>query len=98
MFLFVFCCIVAIVLLVVAIYVSFFKDEDLGFALLLIDVFFFIVVAISGSYYSYKEGEVQGLLCSGKYEIVSNENYSLNELKSFIKINGYYLKEVDDEQ
>ena len=98
MFLFVFCCIISIVLLVVAIYVSFFKDEDLGFALLLIDVFFFIVVAITGSYYSYKEGEVQGLLCSGKYEIVSNENYSLNELKSFIKINGYYLKEIENEQ
>lgn len=98
MFLFVFYCIVAIVLLIVAIYVSFFKDEDLGFTLLLIDIFFFIVVAISGSYYFYKEGEVQGLICSGKYEIVDNENYSLNELKSFIKINGYYLKEVDDEQ
>ena len=98
MFLFVFCCIVAIALLVVAIYVSFFKDEEWGFILLLIDVFFFIVVAISGSYYSYKEGEVQGLLCSGKYEIVSNENYSLNELKSFIKINDYYLKEVDDNE
>ena len=98
MFLFVFYCIVAIVLLVVAIYISFFKDEDLGFALLLIDIFFFMVVAISGSYYFYKEGEVQGLLCSGKYEIVSNESYSLNELKSFIKINGYYLKEIDDEQ
>lgn len=98
MFLFVFYCIVAIVLLVVAIYVSFFKDEDLGFTLLLIDIFFFMVVAVSGSYYFYKEGEVQGLLCSGKYEIVSNENYSLNELKSFIKINGVYLKEVDDEQ
>lgn len=98
MFLFVFYCVVAIVLLVVAIYVSFFKDEDLGFTLLLIDIFFFMVVAVSGSYYFYKEGEVQGLLCSGKYEIVSNENYSLNELKSFIKINGLYLKEVDDEQ
>ena len=97
MFLFVFYCIVAIVLLVVAIYISFFKDEDWGFALLLIDIFFFIVVAISGTYYGYKEGEVQGLLCSGKYEIVSNEDYSLNELKSFIKINDYYLKEVDDE-
>lgn len=97
MFLFVFYCIVAIVLLVVAIYVSFFKDEDFGFTLLLIDIFFFMVVAISGSYYFYKEGEVQGLLCSGRYEIVSNENYSLNELKSFIKINGYYLKEVDNE-
>ena len=98
MFLFVFYCIVAIVLLVVAIYVSFFKDEDFGFTLLLIDIFFFMVVAISGSYYFYKEGEVQGLLCSGKYEIVSNEDYSLNELKSFIKINGYYLKEVENEQ
>ena len=97
MFLFVFYCIVAIVLLIVAIYVSFFKDEDLGFTLLLVDIFFFMVVAISGSYYFYKEGEIQGLLCSGKYEIVSNDNYSLNELKSFIKINGYYLKEIDNE-
>ena len=98
MFLFAFCCIIAIILLIVAIYVSFFKDEDLGFTLLLIDIFFFMVVAISGSYSFYKEGEVQGLLCSGRYEIVSNENYSLNELKSFIKINGYYLKEIDDNE
>ena len=98
MFLLVFHCIISIVLLVVAIYVSLFKDEDWGFTLLLIDVFFFMVVAITGSYYFYKEGEVQGLLCSGKYEIVSNENYSLNELKSFIKINGYYLKLIDDNE
>ena len=98
MFLFAFCCIISIVLLVVAIYVSFFKDEDLGFTLLLIDVFFFMVVAISGTYWGYKEGEIQGLLYSGKYEIVSNEDYSLNELKSFIKINGYYLKEIENEQ
>lgn len=98
MILFVFYCIVAIVLLVVAIYVSFFKDEDLGFTLLLIDIFFFMVVSVSGSYSFYKEGEIQGLLCSGKYEIVSNEDYSLNELKSFIKINGVYLKEIENEQ
>ena len=98
MFLFGFFCIIAIVLLVVAIYVAFFKDEEWGFTFLLLDIFFFIVVAISGSYYFYKEGEVQGLLSSGKYEIISNEDYSLNELKSFIKISGYYLKEVDDEQ
>ena len=95
---FVFCFIIAIVLLIVAIYVSFFKDEDLGFTLLLIDIAFFIITAASGTYYGYKEGTVNGLLCSGKYEIVSNEDYSLNELKSFIKINGYYLKEIDDEQ
>ena len=97
MFLFAFHCIISIVLLVVAIYILFFKDEEWGSTLLLIDIFFFMVVAITGSYYFYKEGEVQGLLCSGKYEIVSNEDYSLNELKSFIKINGYYLKEIDNE-
>ena len=95
---FILCCIISIVLLVVAIYVSFMKDEDLGFALLLVDICFFMIATISGAYYFYKEGEIQGLLCSGKYEIVSNEDYSLNELKSFIKINDYYLKEVDNEQ
>ena len=95
---FAFCCIISVVLLVVAIYVSFFKDEDLGFTLLLIDIVFFMITTISGAYWGYKEGEIQGLLCSGKYEIVSNENYSLNELKSFIKINGYYLKEIDDNE
>ena len=98
MFLFVLCSIISIVLLIVAIYIAFLKDEDLGFTLLLVDICFFMVTTISGSYYFYKEGEVQGLLCSGKYEIVSNEDYSLNELKSFIKINDYYLKEVDDNE
>lgn len=96
--LFAFCCTISIVLLIVAIYFSFFEDEDLGFTFFLVDILFFIITTISGAYYFYKEGEVQGLLCSGKYEIVSNEDYSLNELKSFIKINGYYLKEIDDEQ
>ena len=95
---FAFFCIISVALLVVAIYVSFFKDEDLGFTLLLIDIAFFMITTISGAYWGYKEGEVQGLVCSGKYEIVSNENYSLNELKSFIKINGYYLKEIDDNE
>lgn len=95
---FAFFCVISVVLLVVAIYISFFKDEDLGFTLLLVDVFFFMVVAISAAYWGYKEGEIQGLLYSGKYEIVDNDNYSLNELKSFIKINGVYLKEIDDEQ
>ena len=98
MFLFAFFCIISIVLLVVAIYISLFKDEDLGFALLLLDIAFFMITTISGSYYFYKEGTVNGLLCSGKYEIVSNEQYSLNELKSFIKINDYYLKEIENEQ
>lgn len=97
MFFALFCCIIAVILFILAIYISVEENEDLGIYLFIADIFFFILTAISGSYYFYQEGEVQGLLCSGKYEIVSNENYSLNELKSFIKINGYYLKEIDDE-
>ena len=89
---------IATFLLVLAIYIAFMENEDLGVYLLLADIFFFILTAISGAYWGYKEGQVQGLLCSGKYEIVDNNNYSLNELKSFIKINGYYLKEVDDNE
>ena len=89
---------ITIFMLVLALYVSFIEDKDLGVYLLLLDIAFFMMTTISGSYYFYKEGQVQGLICSGKYEIVSNENYSLNELKSFIKINGYYLKEIDDNE
>lgn len=41
-------------------------------------------------------GKVEGLVESGKYEIVTNEDYSLKELEAFLKINGVYLKEVDE--
>lgn len=89
---------ITIFMLVLALYVSFIEDKDLGVYLLLLDIFLFAMTTISGAYYFYKEGEVQGLICSGKYEIVDNNNYSLNELKSFIKINDYYLKEVNKDE
>lgn len=38
-------------------------------------------------------GRVQGLVESGKYIIVTNEDYSLKELETFMKVNGCYLKE-----
>lgn len=40
-------------------------------------------------------GKVEGLVESGKYEIVTNEDYSLKELETFLKIDGVYLKEVE---
>ena len=49
-----------------------------------------------GVSFSENEGKVEGLVESGKYEIVTNEDYSLNELETFLKINGVYLKEVDE--
>lgn len=49
-----------------------------------------------GVSFGENEGKVEGLVESGKYEIVTNENYSLKELETFLKINGVYLKEVDE--
>ena len=48
-----------------------------------------------GVSFGENEGKVEGLVESGKYEIVTNEDYSLNELETFLKINGVYLKEVE---
>ena len=52
-------------------------------------------VAFSVSF-GENEGKVEGLVESGKYEIVTNEDYSLKELETFLKVNGVYLKEVDE--
>lgn len=44
----------------------------------------------------YASGRVAGLVESGKYEIVSNEDYSLKELENFLNVNGMYLKELEE--
>lgn len=64
---------------------------------MVLGVCFFITSSFLSLYSGYNEGIVRGLVDSGKYEIVSNKDYSLNELKTFIKIQGVYLKETDNE-
>ena len=41
------------------------------------------------------KSKVESLLETGKYEIVTHDDYSYNELKSFTCIDGVYLKEVE---
>ena len=48
-----------------------------------------------GVSFGENEGKVEGLVESGKYKIVTNEDYSIKELETFLKINGVYLKEVE---
>ena len=55
-----------------------------------------IAAVVFGVSFGENEGKVEGLVESGKYEIVTNEDYSLKELETFLKINGVYLKEVDE--
>ena len=56
----------------------------------------YIAAVVFGVSFGENEGKVEGLVESGKYEIVTNEDYSLKELETFLKINGVYLKEVDE--
>ena len=55
-----------------------------------------IAAVVSGVSFGETVGKVEGLVESDKYEIVTNEDYSLKELETFLKINGVYLKEVDE--
>lgn len=55
-----------------------------------------IAAVVSSVSFGEDVGKVEGLVGSGKYEIVTNEDYSLKELETFLKINGVYLKEVDE--
>ena len=54
-----------------------------------------IAAVLSSVSFGKDVGKVEGLVESCKYEIVTNEDYSLKELETFLKINGVYLKEVD---
>ena len=54
-----------------------------------------IAAVVSSISFGEDVGKVEGLVESGKYEIVTNEDYSLKELETFLKVNGVYLKEVD---
>ena len=57
---------------------------------------FNLVAIVWGIEYGKNVGRVNGLVESGKYEIVTNDDYSINELEKFLKINGTYLKELEE--
>lgn len=41
------------------------------------------------------KSKVDALLETGKYEIVTHNDYSLNELKQFKNVGGVYIKEIE---
>ena len=57
---------------------------------------FNLVATLWGIEYGKQVGRVNGLVESGKYEIVTNDDYSMNELEKFLKINDTYLKELEE--
>lgn len=55
-----------------------------------------IAAVVSSVNFGENVGKVKGLVESDKYEIVTNEDYPLKELETFLKIEGVYLKKVDE--
>ena len=82
-----------------AIFYNALKDDEATALKVVIFVFGIalnIAAVLSSVSFGEDIGKVEGLVESGKYEIVTNEDYSLKELETFLKINGVYLKEVDE--
>ena len=73
------------------------SDED---CLGIISSVFGVIVLVLGltvfSIGAINKSKVDALLETGKYEIVTHDDYSYNELKSFTCIDGVYLKEVEE--
>lgn len=76
------------------IYGNGFTDEALiG---IIMGLVFNLVATLCGVEYGKNVGRVNGLVESGQYEIVTNNDYSMNELEKFLKVSGTYLKELDE--
>ena len=69
---------------------------DVALMGIIMGLVFNLVATLWGVEYGKQVGRVNGLVESGKYEIVTNDDYSINELEKFLKINGTYLKELDE--
>ena len=69
---------------------------DVALMGIIVGLVFNLVAVFWGVEYGKQVGRVNGLIESGKYEIVTNDDYSINELEKFLKTNGTYLKELEE--
>lgn len=87
--------VLALILIVGGIFTYKSAEEDLGLMLSVFGLFVLTLSITLFSIYSSNKAKVNALVESGKYEIVTHDDYSLNELKQFKNIGGAYLKEVE---
>ena len=69
---------------------------DISIMALLVGLIFNSIAIFWSVEYGKNVGRINGLVESGKYEIVTHDDYSNNELDEFLKINGIYLKELEE--
>lgn len=70
-------------------------DTGSGVVMLALGFFMLLLGVPMTTYHINTQIKVDALVESGHYEIVTNEDYSLKELEQFMKVGGFYLKEID---
>lgn len=73
-------------------------EEALGAMLAILGILILTLNITLFSVHNNNKAKVEALVESGKYEIVTHDDYSLNELKQFTCIGGVYLKEINEEE
>lgn len=68
------------------------NSTDVALMGIIMGLVFNLVAVFWGIEYGKNVGRVNGLVESGKYEIATHDDYSINELETFLKIDGVYLK------
>lgn len=71
------------------------NSSDFGGMTFAFSLIFFIVSLIYVPLVAFDAGKVDGLVESGKYEIVTHNDYSMKELQEFKKVGDHYLKNTD---
>ena len=80
----------------IGVYCAYWNDTAIGVIVCILGVLILILSICLFSSYNITKAKVNALVESGKYEIVTHDDYSLNELKQFKNVGGVYLKDVDE--
>lgn len=94
---FIFCLMLSFLLFigVLLYYINEFGFKPLPFGLLVIGLMFNVAAVVFSIDYGKDIGRAQEMVESGRYIIVTHDDYSLNELSEFTYLNGAYLKKVE---
>lgn len=95
-FLFILFLLLGIGITCIGVYGAYMNDTIIGVMVCILGVLILILSIGLFSSYNITKAKVTALVDSGKYEIVTHDDYSMNELKQFKNVGGVYLKEVDE--
>ena len=94
-FLFILFLLLGIGITCIGVYGAYMNDTLIGVMVCILGVLILTLSISFFSSYNINKAKVDALVESGKYEIVTHDDYSMNELKQFKNVGGVYLKEVE---